>query len=358
MTQEQPIFSIVMPVYGVEDYIAQAISCIQAQTCPAWELICVDDATPDASARIAEQAAQSDERIRVVHHDENKGLSEARNTGMAAARGTYLWMPDPDDTYEPTLLQDCLDALRENPAHVTFFGVDECYFDAQGAFLYNHAITPARQLLSSAAELRPHVVELERQTLLGYAWNKIYDLAYLRTTGARFETVKLIEDITFNVAVFQNLNSLNVLASAPYHYARRLRDNLTNKFIPDYYELHRRRIGMLADQQRSWGTLDGETRATLGSLFARYVLSALERNCDPQAHMSHADRKVWIRKTFSDELYRDLIPHAQAQNSRALALCLRPLKARRTGTCLALGRLIHIARGKLLPLFTRIKSGR
>lgn len=358
MTQEQPTFSIVMPVYGVEAYIAQAISCIQAQTCASWELICIDDASPDGSARIVEEAARNDERIRLVRHECNKGLSEARNTGMAAARGTYLWMPDPDDTYEPTLLQECLDAIDANPAAVTVFGVDECYYNAQGEFLYSHVITPDESRYASAQELRPHVLELERQTLLGYAWNKVYDLAYLRSIDARFETVKLIEDIAFNVVAFQNLESLNVVASAPYHYARRLRDNLTNKFIPDYYELHRRRIALLTEQQRSWGTLDDAARSTLGSLYARYVLSALERNCDTQAQMTHAQRKQWCEQAFSDELFNELIPHARAESSRALAICLRPLAAKRTRTCIALGRTIHIARTKLLPTFTRIKSGR
>ena len=101
----RPFFSIVMPCYGVEAYIARAIECVQAQTFSDWELIVVDDCTPDESAAIAMEYAARDGRIRVVSHEENRGLSAARNTGIDQARGRYLWMPDPDDTYATDILQ-------------------------------------------------------------------------------------------------------------------------------------------------------------------------------------------------------------------------------------------------------------
>ena len=71
----KPYFSIVMPAYGVEAYIEQAIRSIQAQTESDWEIIVVDDCAKDRSGEIADREAQKDERIRVLHLEENVGLS-------------------------------------------------------------------------------------------------------------------------------------------------------------------------------------------------------------------------------------------------------------------------------------------
>lgn len=71
-----------MPVYGTEEFIAEAIKSVLSQTFTDWELILVDDATPDEAIEIAQQYAESDKRLRIVHHEANKIQSEMRNTGI------------------------------------------------------------------------------------------------------------------------------------------------------------------------------------------------------------------------------------------------------------------------------------
>ena len=68
----------------------------------------------------------------------------------------------------------------------------------------------------------------------------------------RYETVRLIEDIVFNINYCNDIDSMNLLNIVPYHYAKRMTGSLTTKFVPDYYQLHRRRIEMLLNQQRYW----------------------------------------------------------------------------------------------------------
>ncbi len=74
----------------------------------------------------------------------------------------------------------------------------------------------------------------------------------------------MIEDIEFNIRVFQNLPSLNIVGTPLYHYAKREGSNLTNKFVPRYFEVHRQRIQMLRDQQESWGLLTDDSKGILG----------------------------------------------------------------------------------------------
>ncbi|MGI6216293.1 MAG: glycosyltransferase family 2 protein [Coriobacteriales bacterium] len=355
---ESPLFSIVMPMYNSEEYIADAISCVELQTVGDWELIIVNDASTDRCREIAGQLAEGDERIRIIDHEKNEWVAAARNTGIADARGKYLWMPDPDDIYEPNLLEKCAEAIEENGSDVVVFGHVEQYFDANGEHLYDHEIHPTPGCYGSAEELRPHVLDLEICTSYGYPWNKIYDLEHIRKNGIKFENQKLIEDIMFNIEVFQDIDSLTVLPDILYHYPKRMSSNLTNKFEPDYYELHRKRIQSLRDQQESWGLLDDDTKSKLGCLYARYILSALARNHEKESGMTRKDQEKWIAGVFDDPLFNELIPLADPGDNTSLEVCLIPLKDKRVKGSVRLGSLIKTVKKHSTETFTKLKSKR
>ncbi len=356
--KKTPFFSIVMPVYGVEKYISKAIESILDQTHKDWELIVVDDCSPDRSGKIAEEFKEMDERIQVLHHTENRGLSQARNTGEKAAKGRYIWFMDSDDFVDNTLFEKVYESVQNNPAKVIVFGLHEEYYEKDGSFGYRHTVCPEEHYFQSAAELRPYIIRLEQETLYGYAWNKMYDLAYLRELRIKYEDIKLIEDITFNVKFCMDIDSMNTLNFAPYHYAKRLENSLTNKFVPDYYRLHKERIQMIFDQYEYWGMCTPEIKSILGSLYARYILSALQRNCDKRAKMTHAMRYKWCRGLFSQGLFNELIPGARAKDSKSLSIMLMLLRWKKTLLCLGMGRIVYIIRNKLPLIYSQVKSGR
>lgn len=356
--ERKPYFTVVMPAYGVEKYIERAIKSIQKQTFDNWEIIVVDDCSKDKSGQIAEEFAKKDSRIKVIHHEVNQGLSPARNTGTKAAGGVYIWYMDPDDYADSKLLEQVYESLKRNPAQVVMFGHVEEYYDRKGKLKYTHSICPKEHYFKTAEEFRPYVIELEQQTLYGYAWNKFYDLQYMRERRLAFENIKLIEDITFNVKYFMDIESLNILPITPYLYGKRMEANLTNKFVPDYFELHKERIDMLFDQFSYWGICTTKIRSVLGSLYARYILSALERNCDRRSGMNHAQRYKWCRAVFADGLFNELIPVARAKDSLMLRVSLVLFRWKRAVLCLMMGRGIYVVR-KLLPMvYSKVKSGR
>lgn len=354
----KPFFSVVMPAYGVEKYLKKAVESIKNQTFEDWELIIVEDGSPDQTGELAEQLKETDDRISVIHHEENKGLSAARNTGMEAAKGEYIWFMDPDDYVDPDILEKVWESFQKNPAQLAVIGHIEEYYDSQGKLSYTHEVKPGLHYFKETSKLRSYIIYLERETIYGYAWNKFYSLKHIRENGLRYETVRLIEDIVFNVQFCMNIDRMNVLDITPYHYAKRMEGSLTTKFVPDYYPLHRRRISILYEQQKYWGTDTPKTCAILGSLYGRYILSALERNCDKRAGMHHRDRKQFCREVFTDELFQSLIPKARAKNSAALKLTLLCLNKQSVFLCTALGRGVHLVRGSLPMLYSKVKSKR
>ena len=107
---KQPTISVIVPVYKVEQYLPACINSILAQTYTDFELILVDDGSPDNCGAICDSYAARDPRIRVIHQ-ENMGLSGARNSGMDVAKGEYITFIDSDDLVVPQYLEYLLNAM-------------------------------------------------------------------------------------------------------------------------------------------------------------------------------------------------------------------------------------------------------
>lgn len=110
-----PRYSIIVPVYNVKDYLQECVDSLLAQdTEEAYEILLVDDGSKDGSGLLCDECAAKDVRIRVIHK-ENGGVSSARNTGIEAARGTYIFFVDSDDILEPRFLTPFAPLLNTAP---------------------------------------------------------------------------------------------------------------------------------------------------------------------------------------------------------------------------------------------------
>ena len=111
--------SIIVPVYKVEDYIRECIDSILAQTYPYFELILVDDGSPDNCGRICDDYAKGNNRIKVVHKV-NGGISSARNAGLEVAKGEWIMHVDGDDWIEPDMIESLIQAAQVTGADLVF----------------------------------------------------------------------------------------------------------------------------------------------------------------------------------------------------------------------------------------------
>lgn len=350
-------YSIVMPVYNVERYLKASVSDIKNQSVSDLELILVDDCATDSSGRLCDELAKNDERVRVVHLPQNGGLSNARNQGMAVAKGEYILFLDPDDRYDTNLLEQIEKSLAKNKAKVVLFGLVEEYFDQNGKIEYTKQIVPTAGSFTKPREVREQVLPLECQTLFGYAWNKAYQLSYLRELGVKFQTVTMIEDVLFNIEVFRELDSYNQIAKPLYHYAIRKKGSLTTKYLPDYFELHERRVESMRQLYRGWNMETPEELKSLGSIYCRYFLSALQRNCSKSANMSHLSRRKWVKRQFKSSTYKSLKTSLHPDN-RLLKVLAWGIRTEKVEFCLFMGHGIYIVKEKCPGIFSRLKQNR
>lgn len=127
-----PELSIIVPVYKVEKYLPRCIDSILAQTFRDFELILIDDGSPDNCGAICDEYAAQDSRIRVIHQP-NAGVSAARNAGLDIATGAYLGFVDSDDWIEPEMYETMIATAKEKQVDVVVCGVNYCEED--GTFI-------------------------------------------------------------------------------------------------------------------------------------------------------------------------------------------------------------------------------
>lgn len=135
----KPNVSVIIPVYNGERYIAETIESVIAQTEPSWELIAVDDGSPDNSLEVLEQYAKKmPDRIRVITVS-NGGVSRARNIGAAAARGTYIAFLDQDDLFAPEKIRRQKEMFeRDRSLGISF--TNEALIDGDGKVLQENVL--------------------------------------------------------------------------------------------------------------------------------------------------------------------------------------------------------------------------
>lgn len=315
MDKKKIKFSIIMPAYGVDQTIRDSIEAILHQTYLEWELIIVNDASKDKSAEIAEGYAANNSKIKVLHHKQNQGVAAARNTGIDAACGDYILFFDAGDTVEKNLLETIYSKLYDHLSDVVVFGCKEEYYKASGEL--SHAVS--HSLVTEYSEdlntIHRRVMELNKETLYGYPWNKAYKARILKDNSIHFENYPFGEDILFNIEFFDYVSSMTILSDELYHYVNYLsdsKDRLTTKYLPEYFEYQKKRMNGLYSQQERWNTLDEKAKEALSAEYFRSFLSMMER----EYHHGTSKQKILERARYETKegLYHSLNRYVPKDN--------------------------------------------
>lgn len=352
-----PFFSVVIPVYNVEKYLDRAIQSVLNQSFTDFEIILVDDCSPDHCPEMCDQYVSKYSNISVIHHQKNMGLSMSRNSGLDISNGCYIWFMDSDDYVEADLLEKVYESIRINPAQLILFGLVENYYNKDGQICYKKERKPQKEFITQSSVIHERIIDLELETLFGYAWNKFYNLDYLKHIQLKFEKITLIEDILFNVKFCKDIQSMNCLNIIPYHYNRRLENSLTSVYVTDYFELHRKRIILLYDLYQEWNCCDSKVKTVLAGLYARFTLSAIQRNFEKNSHMSLKQQVKWSGEIFSDSLFLELVEY-MTPNSSSMKIFMYALKKNKKRLCLFIGWGVYLIKNRFPIIFAKFKEAR
>ena len=227
---EQVLFSVIVPVYNVEKYIVRCLRSVVEQTCDDFELIVVDDETPDRSIEIAKEYLDGAAFTRyTIIKQKNKGLGGARNTGVRAARGEYLVFLDSDDFLDVTLLAKVKAILEEKRRDIVLF--NSLLVDEDGKYI---AFDRMDGGFSGEVAIREQKKALVVQPA---AWNKVFRREFFLQTGFEFPEKTLYEDFPVTLPMLALAESVYFCGEALYNYVQRKGSIMHSKLSPRILEM-------------------------------------------------------------------------------------------------------------------------
>ena len=220
---ENPLFSIIVPIYDVEHYLIQCIESVLAQDYSNYELILVDDGSPDNSIDICIKYAKQYSNI-VVIHKINGGVSDARNAGIQIARGEYLMFLDSDDYWEGrTILSDLQNIITENNPDIIFNYMSSIYPDK----IVNHYMNRDKIIGSFKEDFQGLYQD---RVYLGFPVTKTIKRELILQNHLFFIKGRNFEDIPWSFSLVKHIKDYAIFQNCFYMY-RRERNGSTSSAV-------------------------------------------------------------------------------------------------------------------------------
>ena len=297
-----PKFSIVIPVYNSETYLEECVSSVLAQTVPDFEILLIDDGSPDGSGDLCDLLKKRDNRIRVFHK-ENGGAASARNLGIDNANGQYILFVDGDDTIERNCLEMAEQILTDENC-LPVFGMlfeywnderivrtEECSIGLPGSY--------------SVKEIAGALESFFEDNTLSSACNKVFPARLLKDNGLRFpESMTLYEDLAFVLKCLPHFERMVVLPKSLYHYRNKLATKHLDKRVEDLEKL-RTNLAALNNTLYDFGSITGEPKGSMNVLANLYVI-LLEQHLISHGKSAAAMRKE-IPEYLSEKSFRSAL---------------------------------------------------
>ena len=210
---QKELISVIVPVYNVEKYLPKCIESILAQTYMNWELLLIDDGSPDNSGIICDNYAERDNRIRVIHK-KNEGVSSARNLGIDKASGNFIMFVDSDDWIENDYLSNFGDLSSIGNDVLILQGVERI----SNITNKTQWIVQYENKLCYGEEINKMIAEYE---LLhsGFPVAKLFSKELIIKNNIRFNTtISFHEDHLFVFEYWKYINKLKITSSISYKY--------------------------------------------------------------------------------------------------------------------------------------------
>lgn len=219
------LVSVIVPIYNVEKYLPNCIQSVLRQSYVDFELILVDDGSPDSCYSICESYAKIDSRIKVIHQN-NAGLSAARNTGIENAKGEYLTFVDSDDFVQSRYLEVLVDGCKKNQADLSVCSFIRCLSNDT---LDSISDLPRTEMFDVFSDEKMKVF-LTTQKIRTSAWAKLYHKSLFDTL--RFPVGKYNEDEFTTYLAVHSANKVVVSNYEGYVYRFNEKSIMNETFSP------------------------------------------------------------------------------------------------------------------------------
>ncbi|MBR2835018.1 MAG: glycosyltransferase family 2 protein [Coriobacteriales bacterium] len=351
-----PKVSIIIPVYKVEKYLTRCLESVLNQTMGDFELLLVDDGSPDESGAICDHYATRDQRIRVFHQ-ENAGAPAARNKALDYARGKWVMFLDADDWAEPTMLADLVEIGDTNNLELVIAGfyIDTYWSDNLSDCLTQKLCIPSR-IYESQQSFRENAYELFDHNQLYSPWNKLYLRSYIEDNNLRFP-LTFWDDFPFVLSVIRDIERVGVTEEAYYHFIRAREDSETTRYREGVYEKREEEHTWMLDIYDHWNVHDSTSMEVVYRRYSERLIGCIENVVCKQSPLSRSEKLQKIKQMIStpqvEVAVKNTVPH-----STMMRIMLWPIKHKLTYMTYCEGKFVSFVKRHSTHIFAKLKASR
>lgn len=304
----KPKLSIIVPIYNVQNYLEVCIDSILNQTFNEFEVILVNDGSNDKCSIMCDQYASTDNRIKVIHQ-ENKGVSAARNVGIANSNGKYLLFIDPDDYVENQYCEELYKAIDANNRNLIICTFNKFYVTKNEIVRVDKVEWNTKSLSTYEKVQKREFFSVYENNLLNPLWNKIFDASVIKENNLEFiEEIQLGEDLLFILEYLTYIDGdLVILKTNLYNYMLSERESLIKKYHANLFEIIKYTFQKIYD---CMVLFKSDINSNLGSyynIYLNYISIALDNNFRKNSDLNIIDKfrynnKILKSKEFSEAL--------------------------------------------------------
>ena len=263
-------YSVIIPVYNVENYLSRCIDSLLAQNYVDLEILLIDNGSGDQSGQICEDYATQFSNI-TAYHIPNKGVGSARNFGLSKAKGEFICFVDADDYLVGNLFSDVESQLDSQLDLVVFS--------------YYNSIEKNLSEIDRSAKILPTEGKKDKSDFIALfqelwltdmmytVWNKIYRKEFLEEHQIVFESYELGEDVRFNLNVYQHVNAVLLVKSCYYVYISGRIDSAMGQYNPNRMNYQLEELGKVDQLMISWNSHDDQF---IDQIKARILMSNIQ----------------------------------------------------------------------------------
>ncbi|MFV0577641.1 MAG: glycosyltransferase family 2 protein [Fusobacterium ulcerans] len=216
------LISVIVPVYNVEKYLERCLNSIIDQTYKNIEIICINDGSNDSCGDILKIYNKKDNRVKIIEQ-ENQGLSSARNTGLVAAGGEYIFFVDSDDWLPLNALELLYKKIKKDNSDIVIGTIVKVYLNKSKKYVLKNL---EEKIYSSEEYLK---YSMKNKNFTANVVNKLYKTKIIRKYNICFEKEVLFEDFLFTIQYLIYSKKISILNNDIYYYCLTRKDSIVNK---------------------------------------------------------------------------------------------------------------------------------
>lgn len=309
-------FSIIMPVFQTEMFVAQAIESIINQTCTNWELYLVHDRGNDDSGEICDAYATKDSRIKVFHRDKSD-IGSARNMALDVCSGNYVIYVDSDDWVDSNYLSTICNKILEEP-DTDIFLFDN--YDEIDKSIYRKLFKGSKREFISKRDIEDLLLitvtgktNSETSSHIAAPWAKVYSTK--RLGNIRFPICD-IEDLIYNLETIYNSNRIVYFSQAMYHYRLRNQGSAMHRYRPDRIDGHLALCSEMESFVNNNHLNENLYKAFLEMRLPSFTIPIINGIIHPQSEFSYIQQIEQIKSLFKTKYFKEAISLFRWSNNR------------------------------------------